>query len=65
VEGSRGVDAMGDVKVTAVALGEDGSVVSGWRVVDDEMVEYDSLLEREEVRDVVLEVGEWSPGGWR
>jgi hypothetical protein len=29
------------------------------------MVEYDSLLEREEARDVVLEVGEWGPGGWR
>lgn len=45
------------------ALGEDGSLVSGWRVVEDEMVEYDSLLERSEVREVVLEVGEWRSGG--
>lgn len=48
-----------------IALGEGGSVVSGWRVVEEEMVEYDSLLEREEAREVVLDVGDWRPGGWR
>ena len=48
-----------------IALGEDGSVVSGWRVVEEETVEYDSLLEREEAREVVLDVGDWRPGGWR
>ena len=47
------------------ALGEKGSVVSWWRVVEEEMVEYDSLLEREEAREVVLDVGDWRPGGWR
>lgn len=48
-----------------VAFGEDGSVPSGWRVVEDETVEYDSSLEREEEREVVLEVGDWRPGGRR
>ena len=48
-----------------IALGEGGSVVSRWRVVEEEMVEYDSLLEREEAREVVLDVGDWRPGGWR
>lgn len=60
-----GVDDVGDAKFEVLASGEDGSVISGWRVVEDEIVEYDSLLEREEAREVVLEVGEWRVGGWR
>ena len=54
-----------ELYMEVIALGEDGSVVSGWRVVEEEMVEYDSPLEREEAREVVLDVGDWRPGGWR
>ena len=54
-----------ELYMEVIALGEDGSVVSGWRVVEEEMVEYDSLLEREEAREVVLDVGDWRPSGWR
>ena len=54
-----------ELYVDVNALGEKGSVVSWWRVVEEEMVEYDSLLEREEAREVVLDVGDWRPGGWR
>ena len=54
-----------ELYMEVIALGEDGSVVSGWRVVEEETVEYDSLLEREEAREVVLDVGDWRPGGWR
>jgi hypothetical protein len=59
------VEGVGDAKFEGVASGEDGSVISGWRVVVDETLEYDSLLERDEAREVVLEVGEWRLGGWR
>jgi hypothetical protein len=65
VEEWGGVVGVGEANMEVVALGEEGSVVSGWRVVEDEMVEYDSPLEREEAREVVLEVGDWRPGGWR
>jgi hypothetical protein len=54
-----------ELYVEVNALGEEGSVVSWWRVVEEEMVEYDSPLEREEAREVVLDVGDWRPGGWR
>ena len=53
-----------EVDVMVDSLGEDGSVVSAWRVVDEDMEEK-SLLEGEEEREVVLEVGECRPGGWR
>ena len=48
-----------ELYVEVNALGEEGSVISWWRVVEEEMVEYDSLLEREEAREVVLDVGDW------
>jgi hypothetical protein len=39
--------------------------VSGRKVVEDESVEHDSLLDRDDVREVVLEVGEWRTVGGR
>jgi len=56
---------VGGVNVEGVALGEHCSVVSGRKVVEDESVEHDSLLDRDDVREVVLEVGEWRPVGGR
>ena len=53
-----------DVRVKVACFGEDGSVVSAWRVVVEEIDEK-SLFESDEEREVVLDVGECRPGGWR
>ena len=53
-----------EVRMGVACFGEEDSVLSAWRVVYEETDE-ESLFERDEEREVVLEVGECRPGGWR
>ena len=55
-----GIEVITDV----ACFGEDGSVFSAWSVVDEDKEEK-SLFERDDEREVVLEVGECEPGGSR